>query len=164
MEKINEQLADLQLYEVEEFEEEDLAIEDDEHQVDQLLHFDNLFERALLVFLLPASDSYPQGAEVEFIPSSFKLDNYFVATTLTGHWHQVIIRALGKLMGLGDEFIIDEPAFASPSAEVSRAIDNTYFNLVTNIINPPTEDFKWHSILTAVRQNRSFDLQCSSGL
>lgn len=150
--KVADQLEDLIITEAGEIAEEEPVSLEDEHQAPGLLDYDNLFRGSLVVFLLPQSDSYPMGIEMEFTPSENKLDPWFIATSLTGLWHQVVIRAICKLLGLGDEYVNDDPAYDTPSPEVAQGIENTFYNLVRNVSSPPSDNFKWYPIISPTRQ------------
>jgi len=98
----------------------------------------------LIVFLIPSTAPIPLGAEVEHI--SADPDFHFVSTTLDGEWHQVVLRALGSLFGLGDEFEQAGDDFQSPRSAIQQ--QSWYFNLEFAENPPLTNDGfpKWRSL------------------
>jgi hypothetical protein len=104
----------------------------------------------LLVLLLPPHAS-PGGGELEYLPGA--AEYYFVATTQNGEWHQVIMRAMAGMLGLGDEFELAGPEFLAPATGVDRAA--LYPNVVPRV-SPPLlnkDVARWRPLIGPARQN-----------
>lgn len=100
---------------------------------------------ATLVFvLLPSSSSI--NAETE----NYNEDHYYsVMTSKDGFYEQVLIRAIAKLVGLGDEY---EQSGDSPSDEDGKAIHEIFPNLYyipdpLITVNASDNEFKWKSFI-----------------
>lgn len=103
----------------------------------------------LIVVLLPSLPA--PGAEVERIPGSD--DVYFIATTQTGMWHQVVLRAVCKIIGLQDEFEVAGPAFLEPTTKEERF--QPFYNVQYLSIPPLTNGSpaKWRSLFGPAAQS-----------
>lgn len=115
-----------------------------EKNIKQILQENNPYGvQCLLIVLLP-----PQGEggfENEF-EGSGKDDFYFIATSCDGHWEQVIIRSMCKLIGLGDEFEQNGPDFEHLSKSTGEMLDYVHPNLLysdTPNSSIPAADTKW---------------------
>lgn len=75
----------------------------------------------------------------------------FTATTTDGdYWHQVVVRALGRLLGLWDEFELPGTDYQVPTEEQA-----TMFSLAPNLVyslQPPAPplnaEFKWYTVMS----------------
>lgn len=109
---------------------------------------------AVVVVLLPASGI--STAENEFQTPDL---SYKVATTTDDRFEQVIIRAIGKVVGLWDEFELAGTSYAAPTQAAGKFITANCSNLIysdlTPAINPTTQtDSKWRVLFTdAYNQN-----------
>lgn len=107
----------------------------------------NTLNLAIPIFIFPKIAS--QIGELE---SKNQDEYYFVATTLENFYEQVILRALFKILGLGDEFDLSGTDYLEPEQEVGAAIDAMYPNLLyvpnTTNISPQNESFKWNVLFT----------------
>ncbi|NUN99206.1 MAG: hypothetical protein HUU01_01185 [Saprospiraceae bacterium] len=115
-----------------------------EHNLIQVLKRNSLYSnRCLLVVLLPPQGD--GGYENEFQKTSDD-DFYFVATTCDGHWEQVIIRAMCKLMGLGDEYENTGQEYEKPERYIGKLFNHFHPNLLysdTPNSSIPAADTKW---------------------
>lgn len=102
---------------------------------------------AVVALLVPPIAGKPATAETESVPSAG--DYHFVACTTNNLWHQVVLRTIGRVMGLGDEWELDGSDFLAPA---SRR-DIPYINL-QYFAAPPTTNrdkmMKWRSYLSLV--------------
>lgn len=118
-----------------------------EHNLGQVLkNIDRKMLQCLLVVLLP-----PQGGG-GFENEYERTDSdgfYLVATSCDGHWEQVVLRSMGRLMGLGDEFENAEPKYEQPEKYIGKMIDSFFPNLLystTTFSSVPSADTKWHKL------------------
>lgn len=102
----------------------------------------------LIVILTPSTGG--AGGDMELLNPT--MDKYaYVATTLDGHWHQVITRSLGKLLKLGDEYDLDGTTFLAPSEVQGEYLGRNYPNLFYSKDTLPTlvdNTFKWYRLLS----------------
>lgn len=63
----------------------------------------NRFNRTLVCVLSPSS-AFTLEKEMVYESPADEDSYYFIATSTNGRWFQVIIRTIGKMLGLGDEF------------------------------------------------------------
>jgi hypothetical protein len=106
---------------------------------------------ALTVILLPSTAG--NGGEYEHVPQDG--DYYFVATTQNDLWYQVIIRGIGKAIGLGDEFDLPGNDFLEPAVENTTLLGHGYPNLLYFKPEPteaPYKSFKWRDKLSVTQQ------------
>jgi hypothetical protein len=70
---------------------------------------------AVVALLLPpiAGESATAEAQSAIDPG----DYHFVAWTTNNFWYQVVLRALGNVLGLGDEWELDGVDFLGPPSE-----------------------------------------------
>lgn len=115
----------------------------------------------LIVVLLPAVSTPSQGAEMEHLPAP--ADYHFVATTQNGLWPQVIFRAMGRCLGLGDEYELDGPDQLAPPDTLQYAIP---FNLELYRSPPVTNDAsaKWTWLMSATEQHGPANVHAKVGL
>lgn len=107
----------------------------------------------LVVLLLPET-SGNNGGELEYFPTD-NLEYYFVATTMNGAWHQVILRSIGKLLGLGDEFELDGASFEAPPPldHSSTGYPNLlYFDPAPT--TAPNSSWIWYPMLSGFEQTQ----------
>ena len=107
------------------------------------LNHNSLF---LLIFLLPSQGD--GGFENEF-GDAVDEEFYFIATSCDDNWEQLIIRSLCKIMSLGDEFELNEPAFEHPSRGTGELLDEFHPNLIyldTPLSSVPAKDTKWRML------------------
>lgn len=96
----------------------------------------------LILVLLPSLSTYVAESE------NYSVDHYYnIATTMDGYVEQLIVRAIGKIIGLGDEY---EVAGLTPTIDEGESIHNTYPNLyyLDEVLNAPLatdNNFKWNS-------------------
>ncbi len=118
---------------------------------------------SLIAVLVPSSGS---GGDFEF--TSPNANQYaYVATTLDGFWHQVVVRALGKLLKLGDEYDIEGTSNLSPSDTQGDQIHSDYPNLIyskTNISGVPDSAFKWFNLLSASERLQPLTVHSATGV
>lgn len=103
---------------------------------------------AMVVLLIP--ETAGRGAELEYRPAAEEY--YFIATTLNGEWHQVILRSLGLHLGLGDEFDLDGQDFQAPRTQLEKAI---YHRNLVYLENPPLTNgaiSKWKELFSRGQQ------------
>ena len=117
----------------------------------------------LPVLLLPAVAGHPSGGEYEKAINNN--DYYFVATTQDGEWHQVIIRAVCKLLGLGDEYELEGSNFLAPSTDDAKSY-LSYPN-VQYFEQPPltvTGLSKWYSMFSVTKRSMPPEIHAKTGL
>jgi hypothetical protein len=105
----------------------------------------------LVLVLLPPTGG--NGGEYEHSPA--EEDYYFVATTQDGEWHQVVIRAIAKCLGLWDEFELSGTDYGSPGEDDAHFYHSAARNLVYFDTPPgsaPDSSFKWRKLLSATQQ------------
>jgi hypothetical protein len=100
----------------------------------------------LLVVLLPRVLTPAAGADAEHMPADGEY--HFVATTRNGEWHQVVVRGMAAVLGLGDEFELSGTDHLAP-ADASIATKLPY-NLEYFPTPPPTNGsaLRWRSLFT----------------
>lgn len=105
-------------------------------------------KQAIPVFIFPYINS--QIGELESLEND---KYYFIATTLDNRYEQVILRALMRVWGLGDEFELAGSDFLEPSKEIGSTINFVYPNLFytesANLMTPLNTDFKWNTFFTS---------------
>lgn len=116
----------------------------------------------LVVLLLPLTSSYPEGADFESVPNE---DNYnFIATTADGYWHQVIIRGMCKLLGLGDEYELSGDDKLAPDDDEQKELfwypNIQYFESPPSSIN---SNSKWFKLFSSSKQGTAADVFPKSG-
>lgn len=87
------------------------------------------------------------GSDGEAIPDGDS--RYAVATTADGEWHQVVLRGVARMLGLGVEYDLPGDVNLKPSDPWS--LSSTYFNL-EQYDSPPVLNAdcgKWQSLMTA---------------
>lgn len=100
---------------------------------------------ATLVFVL-----LPTCSTIVAETENYNEDHYYsVMTSKDGFFEQILIRAMAKLVGLGDEY---EQSGISPSDEDGKAIHDIFPNLYyipdpLITVNVSDEEFKWKSFL-----------------
>lgn len=108
----------------------------------------NALNLAIPIFIFPKIAS--QVGELE---NQTENQYYFVATTLENFYEQVILRALFKILGLGDEFDLSGTEYLEPNEEIGVTIDAMYPNLLYSTdaanIKPTDENFKWNVLFTS---------------
>lgn len=97
----------------------------------------------LVIILLPSSNV--STAEAEIIDTNYY---YKIITTFDNFCEQLIIRAIGKLTGLGDEYDLPGANYLIPSFALAEQVHAFYPNLIhiqnNNAPNPSVDlDFKW---------------------
>ena len=102
----------------------------------------------LLVVLLPPVSPLAGGADAEHLPV-VDTEYHFVATTQNGEWHQVVLRGLGKLVGLGDEF---ETAVAPPTP-VNRFLLPCNLDHFGSVPLTNRDSARWRSLFPPARQS-----------
>lgn len=106
---------------------------------------------SLFVLLTPPIAANPNGFEYENSPATS--DYYFVATTTDNLWHQLVIRAMCKVLGLGDEFELNGSNFLAPDPNNLRKI-SLPFNLEL-FQTPPTlngDKSKWKRLFSTTKR------------
>jgi hypothetical protein len=78
---------------------------------------------ATVALLLPPISGEPATAETESVLGAD--DYHFVACSTNNFWHQVVLRTIGAVMGLGDEWELDGNDFLAPA----KPKDVLYVNL-----------------------------------
>jgi hypothetical protein len=106
----------------------------------------------LIVLLLPAIASHPEGGEAENAPGAN--DYHFIATSKDGLYHQVVARTLARCLGLGDEFELAGNPYLQPSGgDIPEVL---HFNLEYSESGPPnplTSETKWYPLFGALDRN-----------
>jgi hypothetical protein len=100
---------------------------------------------AVVALLLPPIAGEPATAETESVLGAD--DYHFVACSTNNFWHQVVLRTVGAVMGLGDEWELDGDDFLAPAKPRSVAYANLqYYDA------PPTThqtgDLRWRDFLS----------------
>jgi hypothetical protein len=115
----------------------------------------------LIAVLLPSVVTPAQGAEMEYAPAPD--DYHFVATTQNGRWPQLIFRAMGRCLGLGDEYELDGPDQLAPPDTMQYAPP---FNLELYRSPPVLNDAsaKWTWLMAATRRQGPADVHAKMGL
>ncbi len=116
---------------------------------------------SLIVVLAPSNQTAPNGGEYEHSPAFD--DFYFIATTKDKYWHQVILRAMGKSLGLGDEFELAGPNNIEPSnpEEVIYYPNLQYLDpFPTSTVN---RGLKWYPLLSSTQRSQSLSPKGISG-
>lgn len=116
----------------------------------------------LVVLLLPPTSSYPEGGDFESPPHE---DNYnFIATTADGYWHQVVIRGMCKLLGLGDEYELPGDDKFAPDDDEQNALlgfpNLQYFESPPGSVN---SNSKWFKLFSLAKQGTAADVVPKSG-
>jgi hypothetical protein len=107
---------------------------------------------SLFVLLTPAVAAKPNGFEYEHTPSA--TDYYFVATTTDNLWHQLVIRAMCKVLWLGDEFELNGSDFLSPDLSDVNIKIGLPFNLEL-LQTPPVfngDRSKWKKLFSTTQR------------
>lgn len=107
----------------------------------------------LVLVLLPET-SGNNGGELEYYPAD-NTEYYFVATTMNGNWHQIVLRAISKLLGLGDEFELDGSANEAPPPldHSNTGFPNLlYFDPPPT--TPPNASWIWYPMLSGFKQTQ----------
>lgn len=142
------------------------------HYADSILNLSDNVERdgpsygrngTLFVVLLPPLQGHSAGAEFENTPGNN--DYYFVSTTQDGEWHQVVTRALSKLLGLGDEFESDGDIFLEPDDEKIR--DLLAFPNIQYFETPPvavTPESQWYDLFSITQRGLPIAIHNKVGL
>ena len=126
---------------------------------------------ALVVVLTPAltTQGGAVSGELDFTPTIPPTPGQgtipFIATSIDGQWHQVVLRKIGELLGLGPEDSLPGPNFAAPDLATAVGLD-TYPNLAVFInrsgstrsigappAEPPQAAFKWFALLPAAQRS-----------
>ncbi|HET7697817.1 MAG TPA: M64 family metallopeptidase [Vicinamibacterales bacterium] len=103
----------------------------------------------IVAVLLPPIAGEAATAEAE--SALGEEDYYFVACTTNNLWPQVVLRGVGRVMGLGDEWELDGDGFLEPADRRAAA----YVNLVYAAEPPTTHDdfhLKWHRYLSVAER------------
>lgn len=108
-----------------------------------------LDSRTLLVMLLPNANQSNIELEV-----SNENTYYTIITSCDSLSEQVVLRALCKMLQLGDEFDMDGTDFLSPTEEQGENVDFMFPNLMyypglAAGLNPATDEFKWRGFFNS---------------
>ena len=116
----------------------------------------------LVVLLLPQISGHAAGADFE---SEINEENYhFIATSADGYWHQVVIRGICKLMGLGDEYEQTGTEYLAPDPDGRKELVG-YPN-IQYFETAPTEvksNSKWFKLYSAVKQEMPAEVYPKTG-
>lgn len=117
----------------------------------------------LIVLLLPPiATIYPTGADSEYLPSEDEY--YFISTTADGHWYQVIIRGICKLLGLADEYELEGTDYLEPDNETRKQL--MFYPNLQYFDTPPTQltsDLKWYRLFSTIQRNSPPTINSKSG-
>ncbi|MEM1325581.1 MAG: hypothetical protein AAGI23_06485 [Bacteroidota bacterium] len=116
----------------------------------------------LVVCLLPPISGHSSGAEYESIPT--ENDYYFIATSADGLWHQVVIRGICTLLGLGDEFDLEGSEFLEPTTELEAQVA-FYPNLQYFQVPPVVLDgrSKWYKLFSMTQRGMPIEVVTKQG-
>lgn len=114
----------------------------------------------IIVVLTPSVSTNGIGGSFEYLSQSDD-EPSFVATTTDGYWEQVVIRAICRYFGLGDEFELDGADYLEPEIRNGFIIDE----LMPNLIYDPTilesmdlADTKWQSLIPSILKNQEQEI------
>jgi len=109
----------------------------------------------IIVVLTPSVSTNAIGGSFEYLSQSDD-DPSSVATTTDGYWEQVVIRAICRYIGLGDEFELDGADFLEPELGNGFIIDELRPNLIydpTTLESMDLADTKWQALIPSVLKN-----------
>ncbi len=119
-------------------------------------------QKILLVGLVSEIDD--TSLSVEGI-KSINVDKYeinAVVTSLYGYWEQIIFRALGQLIGLGDESENDSVHYLAPGVDENAAFeDRVFHNLLFSKEPANIAKDKWRMLLGGLDQSTSMPIHRS---
>lgn len=116
----------------------------------------------LIVVLLPALKGQPAGAEFEYEPGND--DYYFIAVSKDGLWYQVVIRALCKTLGLGDEYELEGDDKLAPAVSDQNLI--FHFNLEyfpDTAPSLPSHSLNWMDLFSPKEKQQPVPAHLKSG-
>jgi hypothetical protein len=116
--------------------------------------------QGIIVILSPGTSANGTGGSFEYRSQS-KVTPSFVATTTDGYWEQVVIRAMCRYLGLGDEFELDGADFREPEISDGFYIDEAMPNLIydpTTLESMDFADTKWQVLIPSVLKNQEQEI------
>jgi len=114
----------------------------------------------IIVVLTPSVSTNGIGGSVEYLSQSDD-DPSFVATTTDGYWEQVVIRAIGRYFGLGDEFELDGADYLEPKLGNGVIIDEFRPNLIYDDFSLESMDLadtKWNALIPSNLKNQEQEI------
>lgn len=121
----------------------------------------NIVNRTLVCVLSPPEIFGVNQMQV-YEPNLKKENYYYLATSTYKHWPQVIIKSIGKMLGLNDEFLKEEKIDISKLDEFDiYYLDQLYPNSDYNKINSKGDTkkgYKWSYLLTKEQQEQPIDV------
>lgn len=114
----------------------------------------------IVVVLTPSISTNSLGGSFENVRQSNDA-SIIVATTTDGYWEQVVIRAIGNYLGLGDEFELEGYDFLEPDPEYGFFIDELKPNLIydpTILSSIDLANTKWQSLIPSNFKNQEQEI------
>lgn len=114
----------------------------------------------IIVVLSPSVSTNGTGGSFEYLSQSADSPS-FVATTTDGYWEQVVIRAMCRYFGLGDEFELNGSDFHEPEVGNGIFIDELRPNLMYDprpLERMELSNTKWNYLIPSVLKNREQEI------